>query len=159
MSMQASAVLHPIAGYPFGVKEAQMDEENSVSARQARLQADYALTGMRRTVEGVLLVHEHGHPHVLMLQVANAFFKLPGDVLKPGEDEIAGLQRALTEKLAPTTTTAANAAGDASNATTDFVDTAPQWEAIELLGTWYRPTFDQFMASSTIRILHLHLTY
>ena len=27
-------------------------------------------------VEGLLVVHEHGHPHVLLLQVANAFFKL-----------------------------------------------------------------------------------
>lgn len=31
---------------------------------------------MRRTVEGVLVVHDHGHPHILMLQIANAFFKL-----------------------------------------------------------------------------------
>ena len=31
---------------------------------------------MRRTVEGILVVHDHGHPHILMLQIANAFFKL-----------------------------------------------------------------------------------
>ena len=31
---------------------------------------------MRKTVEGCLLVHEHGHPHLLVLQVANTFFKL-----------------------------------------------------------------------------------
>lgn len=31
---------------------------------------------MRRTCEGVLVCHEHNHPHVLMLQIANAFFKL-----------------------------------------------------------------------------------
>jgi hypothetical protein len=31
---------------------------------------------MRRTCEGILVVHDHGHPHILMLQIANAFFKL-----------------------------------------------------------------------------------
>ena len=31
---------------------------------------------MRRTDEGALVVHYHGHPHILMLQIANAFFKL-----------------------------------------------------------------------------------
>lgn len=36
---------------------------------------------MRRTVEGILVVHDHGHPHILMLQIANAFFKL--SVLSP----------------------------------------------------------------------------
>ena len=35
--------------------------------------------GMRRTVDGVILVHDHGHPHVLLLQLGNgAFFKLCG---------------------------------------------------------------------------------
>ncbi len=36
---------------------------------------------MRRTVEGVLVVHDHGHPHILMLQIANAFFKLYAFIL------------------------------------------------------------------------------
>ena len=31
-------------------------------------------------------VHEHNHPHVLLLQVNNAFWKLPGGRLRPGED-------------------------------------------------------------------------
>jgi hypothetical protein len=33
------------------------------------LQNQYEDFGMRRTVESVLLVHEHGHPHVLMIQI------------------------------------------------------------------------------------------
>ncbi len=41
---------------------------------------------MRRSVEGVLLVQEHGHPHVLMLQLGVNHFQLPGGRLKPGED-------------------------------------------------------------------------
>ena len=51
--------------------------------------------GMRRSVEGVLLVHEHGLPHVLLLQLGTTFFKLPGGELEPGEEEIEGLKRCI----------------------------------------------------------------
>lgn len=57
-------------------KETQPEEDPSGSARLQRLQNNYEDYGMRRTVEGVLVVHDHGHPHILMLQIANAFFKL-----------------------------------------------------------------------------------
>jgi cleavage and polyadenylation specificity factor subunit 5 len=67
---------YPLSGYSFGIKELQLEEDPSVSARLQRLQAEYGTLGMRRTVEAVLVVHEHGHPHVLMMQIANTFFKL-----------------------------------------------------------------------------------
>ena len=67
---------YPSVNYTFGTKEAQPEEDPSVAARLQRLQNDYETSGMRRTVEGVLVVHEHNHPHVLMLQIANSFFKL-----------------------------------------------------------------------------------
>ena len=41
---------------------------------------------MRRTVEGVVLVHKHRTVHVLLLQPSPNFYKLPGGRLKPGED-------------------------------------------------------------------------
>jgi cleavage and polyadenylation specificity factor subunit 5 len=31
---------------------------------------------MRRTVEGIMIVHEHRHPHILMMQIGDSFFKL-----------------------------------------------------------------------------------
>ena len=37
---------------------------------------EYDKYGMRRTVEGVLIVHEHALPHVLLLQLGTTFFKL-----------------------------------------------------------------------------------
>ena len=37
---------------------------------------EYNKSGMRRSVEGVLLVHEHNIPHVLLLQLGTTFFKL-----------------------------------------------------------------------------------
>jgi hypothetical protein len=41
-----------------------------------RLEEHYNEHGMRRTSEAILVCHEHNHPHILMLQIANAFFKL-----------------------------------------------------------------------------------
>lgn len=68
--------LYPLSNYTFGTKETQPEEDPSVIARLKRLEEHYKLHGMRRTCEGILVCHEHNHPHVLMLQIANAFFKL-----------------------------------------------------------------------------------
>lgn len=68
-----------------------------MEARFARLRDDFDRIGKRRSVEGVLLVHEHNLPHVLLLQLGTAFFKLPGGELNPDEDELEGLKRLLTE--------------------------------------------------------------
>ena len=68
--------LYPLSNYTFGVKETQPEEDPSVKDRLRRLEEYYEQYGMRRTCEGVLVCHEHNHPHVLMLQIANAFFKL-----------------------------------------------------------------------------------
>lgn len=68
--------LYPLSNYTFGTKETQPEEDPSVLARLKRLEDHYGVSGMRRTCEGVLVCHEHNHPHVLMLQIANAFFKL-----------------------------------------------------------------------------------
>lgn len=70
--------LYPLSNYTFGTKETQPEEDPSVLARLKRLEEHYEQHGMRRTCEGVLVCHEHNHPHVLMLQIANAFFKLYG---------------------------------------------------------------------------------
>ena len=76
-SRQAETVrLYPLSNYTFGVKETQPEEDQSVKDRLKRLEEYYEQHGMRRTCEGILVCHEHNHPHVLMLQIANAFFKL-----------------------------------------------------------------------------------
>jgi cleavage and polyadenylation specificity factor subunit 5 len=68
--------LYPLSNYTFGTKDAQMEDDPSVLARMQRLEKEYNFQGMRRSVEAILLVHEHRHPHILMLQIAGAFFKL-----------------------------------------------------------------------------------
>jgi len=134
MSNNPTVTLYPLVNYTFGTKEAQPEEDPSVAARLQRLQNDYEMAGMRRTVEGVLVVHEHNHPHVLMLQIANSFFKLPGDYLKPGEDEIEGLKARLDERLAPVVNTY-------NNNTSSHED----WQIGECLSVWWRPNFETFM--------------
>ena len=66
-------------------------------ARFQRMRDEFTAHGMRRSVEAVLLVHEHGLPHVLLLQLGSTFFKLPGGELNPNEDPIEGLKRLLNE--------------------------------------------------------------
>jgi cleavage and polyadenylation specificity factor subunit 5 len=74
---QSDAIrLFPLSNYTFGTKETQLEEDPSVKDRLRRLEEYYDKHGMRRTGEGVLICHEHNHPHILMLQIANAFFKL-----------------------------------------------------------------------------------
>uniref|UniRef100_A0A1Y1K9B8 Cleavage and polyadenylation specificity factor subunit 5 n=1 Tax=Photinus pyralis TaxID=7054 RepID=A0A1Y1K9B8_PHOPY len=89
--------LYPLTNYTFGTKEPLFEKDPSVPARFQRMRDEFERIGMRRSVEGVLLVHEHGLPHVLLLQLGTTFFKLPGGELNPGEDEVEGLKRLLTE--------------------------------------------------------------
>jgi cleavage and polyadenylation specificity factor subunit 5 len=66
-------------------------------------------------------------PHILCFHSGNSFFKLPGGLLKDGEDEKTGLERMLQR---------------------DFGTPVPDsqtWRVSELLSTWYRPGYDQFL--------------
>ncbi|KAJ7207975.1 cleavage and polyadenylation specific factor 5 [Mycena pura] len=130
--MSNTIALYPLSNFTFSTKDAQPEEDPSVSARLQRLQNNYEDFGMRRTVEGILVVHDHGHPHILMLQIANAFFKLPGDYLLPGEDEISGLKKRLDDRLAPPQSSGPAADGG-------------DWEIGDCLAQWWRPNFETFM--------------
>lgn len=98
---------------------------SSVQARFTRMREEYDKFGMRKTVEGVLIVHEHGLPHVLLLQLGTTFFKLPGGELVAGEDEIEGLKRSMTEILGR----------PEQGAEVD-------WVVEDCLGNWWRPNFE-----------------
>lgn len=124
--------LYPLTNYTFGVKETQPEEDQSVIARLQRLQEHYSEHGMRRTCEGILVCHEHNHPHILMLQIANAFFKLPGDYLRPEDEEIEGFKARLDERLAPV-----GRLGEGEE--------AGDWQIGDCLAQWWRPNFETFM--------------
>uniref|UniRef100_A0A287DG23 Cleavage and polyadenylation specificity factor subunit 5 n=1 Tax=Ictidomys tridecemlineatus TaxID=43179 RepID=A0A287DG23_ICTTR len=93
-------------------------------ARFQRMREEFDKIGMRRTVEGVLIVHEHRLPHVLLLQLGTTFFKLPGGELNPGEDEVEGLKRLMTEIL-----------GRQDGVLQD-------WVIDDCIGNWWRPNFE-----------------
>ncbi|KAK5456023.1 hypothetical protein LTS15_005342 [Exophiala xenobiotica] len=121
--------LYPLSNYTFGTKETQPEEDPSVAARLKRLEEHYDNYGMRRTCEGILVCHEHNHPHVLMLQIANAFFKLPGDYLPHDADEIEGFKMRLNERLAPT----------------NPKESDMEWEIGDCLAQWWRPNHETFL--------------
>jgi cleavage and polyadenylation specificity factor subunit 5 len=54
---------------------------------------------------------------------------LPGDVLKPGEDDVQGLKQRLNLRLAPVKTESDSNGED--------------WEIGELLTEWFRPNFGE----------------
>jgi len=116
--------LYPLNNYTFGTKEPLFEKDSSVPARFARMRDEFDKIGMRRSVEAVLLVHEHNLPHVLLLQLGTTFFKLPGGELEPDEDEVAGLKRLLTETLGRQ----------------DGVK--QEWNVDEIIGNWWRPNFE-----------------
>ena len=67
---------HPLSNYKFGNKDALYEKDQSVAARFQRMREDFEQMGMRRSVDGILLVHEHGICHVLLLQLGPSFYKL-----------------------------------------------------------------------------------
>ena len=67
--------LYPLTNYTFGTKDPIFEKDPSVPARFQRMRDEFDKIGMRRSVEAVLLVHEHGLPHVLLLQLGTTFFK------------------------------------------------------------------------------------
>ncbi|CAI5460660.1 unnamed protein product [Closterium sp. Yama58-4] len=121
--------IYPLENYSFGVKEPKIEKDTSVADRLARMKHNYQKEGMRTSVEGIILVHHHNHPHILLLQIGNSFFKLPGGRLKPGEDEVEGLKRKLTSKLGPSVS----------------ILPVPDWQVGECSAVWWRPNFETLM--------------
>ncbi|MEW5301044.1 MAG: hypothetical protein WDW36_003927 [Sanguina aurantia] len=122
---QSAVTVYPVTNYSFGSKPHKQEKDHNVAERMARLKSNYDRDGMRRSVDGVLLVHEHNHPHVLLLQYGMHFFKLPGGRLKPGEDEVEGLRRKLTNTLSPVNPLLVT-----------------PWDIGECMGVAWRPNFD-----------------
>jgi len=124
LTLNRQVNLYPLTNYTFGTKDPIFEKDASVPARFQRMRAEFDKLGMRRSVEAVLLVHEHGLPHVLLLQLGTTFFKIPGGELNPGEDETDGLKRILSDTLGRTD------------------GTEQEWIVEDLIGTWWRPNFE-----------------
>lgn len=61
--------LYPLSNYTFGTKDPMYEKDRTVESRFNRMREDFVKYGMRHSVEGVLLVHEHNLPHLLLLQL------------------------------------------------------------------------------------------
>jgi len=116
--------LYPLTNYTFGTNDPLFDKDSTPQARFQRMKEEFDKVGPRKTVEGVLIVHEHGLPHVLLLQLGATYFKLPGGELKPGEDEIEGLKRLMSETLGHK----------------DGVH--QKWVIEDCVSNWWRPNFE-----------------
>jgi len=125
MTLERTIQTYPLTNYTFGTKDALYERDSSVQARFQRMREEFTTMGMRRSVEAVLLVHEHNLPHVLLLQLGTTFFKLPGGELNPGEDSIEGLKRLLNETLGRPDSTQQN-----------------NWLVEDVIGNWWRPNFE-----------------
>lgn len=127
MKVSKAVPLFELESYKFGKKEPKPDKDSSEPERIARIEESFKIRGLRRSVEVVLLVHRHSHPHILLLLQGTSespIFRLPGGRLRVGEAEVEGVRRKLTTKLG-------KPGSDAS-----------QWHVHELLATWWRPHFD-----------------
>ncbi|ONK54898.1 uncharacterized protein A4U43_UnF9920 [Asparagus officinalis] len=116
--------IYPLDRYYFSSKESVVDKDGTHEDRIRRLQSNYGAHGLRTCVRGVLLVELYQQPHVLLLQVRNSTFSLPGGRLRPGESDTAGLKRKLSRKL--------------SHNNSDDGD----WEVGECIGMWWRSDFE-----------------
>uniref|UniRef100_A0A8C7ZC75 Cleavage and polyadenylation specificity factor subunit 5 n=1 Tax=Oryzias sinensis TaxID=183150 RepID=A0A8C7ZC75_9TELE len=65
LTLERTINLYPLTNYTFGTKEPLYEKDGSVAARFQRMREEFDKMGMRRTVEGVLIVHEHRLPHIL----------------------------------------------------------------------------------------------
>ena len=68
LTLERTIYLYPLTNSLFGTKE-PLCEDSSVAARFQRMRKEFDKIGVRRAVETVFIVHEHGLPHVLLLQL------------------------------------------------------------------------------------------
>ncbi|KAK2645293.1 hypothetical protein Ddye_020488 [Dipteronia dyeriana] len=120
--------IYPLSNYYFGSKDAIPFKDETLADRLLRMKSNYVVHGLRTCVEAVILVELFKHPHLLLLQIRNSIFKLPGGRLRPGESDIDGLKRKLTRKLSLN--------GDGNEI---------GWEVGECLGMWWKPDFETLL--------------
>ncbi|XP_021746072.1 pre-mRNA cleavage factor Im 25 kDa subunit 1-like [Chenopodium quinoa] len=117
--------VYPLNRYYFGSKDALSTKDETIADSLLRLKSNYEARGLRTNVQAVILVELFKHPHLLLLQVKNRTFDLPGGRLKQGESDLEGLRRKLSRKLS-----------------LDEGSDEVEWEVGDCLGMWWRPDFE-----------------
>ncbi|KAK2173535.1 hypothetical protein NP493_868g01008 [Ridgeia piscesae] len=109
---------YPLTNYTFGTKEALFEKDSSVTSRFNRMREEFDKNGMRRSVEGVLIVHE------AWLATCATSAAGPGGELNANEDQVDGLKRLLSEMLGRSDQVPVN------------------WVIENVIGNWWRPNFE-----------------
>mmetsp|Transcript_18874 Transcript_18874/g.55993 ORF Transcript_18874/g.55993 Transcript_18874/m.55993 type:complete len:203 (+) Transcript_18874:252-860(+) len=118
--------LYPITNYRNDTTKDKFPLDTTQKAADQRLRESYAKEGMRRSVHAAILVHNHKHPHLLLLKSDNPTkYMLPGAELLPGETESDGMTRVLNKFFAGSDPAEKH-----------------EWPVIDLLSEWWRPNFD-----------------
>ncbi|KAG4387901.1 hypothetical protein GLYMA_09G066700v4 [Glycine max] len=132
--------IYPLSSYYFGSKDAVPSKDLTLVDRVLRMKSNYAASGIRTCVEAVLLVELFKHPHLLLLQIRNSIYKLPGGRLRPGESDTDGLKRKLARKLS------VNEDGDGS-----------EWEECTKVFLVKLPESRKFIVPKNMRVLAVPL--
>eukprot|EP01086_Lenisia_limosa_P007758 TRINITY_DN279_c0_g1_i1.p1 TRINITY_DN279_c0_g1~~TRINITY_DN279_c0_g1_i1.p1 ORF type:complete len:203 (+),score=1.08 TRINITY_DN279_c0_g1_i1:165-773(+) len=117
-----SIAVYNFQNYEFHLKEGGDGKEETECERIDRLEAAFVSQGIRREVRGILLVHVHEMPHVLLLKTGKRY-ELPGGRLRIGEDMKEGLVRKLNKKISQQSQ-------------------GKSWHIGPLISRWFKPTFD-----------------
>eukprot|EP00042_Codosiga_hollandica_P032364 m.206141 g.206141 ORF g.206141 m.206141 type:complete len:206 (-) comp53886_c0_seq3:94-711(-) len=127
MSHMRTVAVYPRKHYTFlHTKPLFDDGARGENDRMASLKQDFELSGPRQSIALVLVVLEHGHPHICMIHVRDNYSKLPEDKMKVGETDEEAVNRIMNEVVG--------------------AEGGPyEWPIIDLLCTFYRPNFDKFM--------------
>ncbi|KAL8498037.1 hypothetical protein ACS0TY_021392 [Phlomoides rotata] len=132
--------IYPLSCYYFGSKESVALKSETVADRVLRMKANYDAYGMRNCVAAVIVVELFKHPHLLLLQVQNSIYKLPGGRSRPGESDIDCLKRKLSSKLS---------AGEDGR--------GPEWEECTKLFLVRLPPSRRFIVPKNFRLLAVPL--
>ncbi|XP_063939614.1 pre-mRNA cleavage factor Im 25 kDa subunit 1 isoform X2 [Daucus carota subsp. sativus] len=117
--------IYGLSNYYFYSKPAPPLKNQTLEERISCLKTRYDVCGIRTCVEAVILVELSKTPQLLLLQLRNSTYKLPGGRLRP---DIEGLKRKLTNKL---------------SVHSDGI--LPDWEVGECLGRWWRVGFETLL--------------
>ena len=74
LALERTIQTYPLTNYTFGTKDALYERDSSVQARFQRMREEFTTMGMRRSVEAVLLVHEHNLPSCSSSSIRNDIF-------------------------------------------------------------------------------------
>lgn len=73
-STRSPVRIYSLENYSFGAKDGSGISKNFFKSKLENLKQSFAVSGMGKAVEAVLIVHLHDHPHVLLIQHQDAFF-------------------------------------------------------------------------------------